>query len=387
MLRLLLSGICLAISCWPLSAQNKYWELSDQDLAQMVQQAEVIVEGKLGNKTSETCYKIAVTEIFQGPQKIITLVCTIPDEQAKAIGTENAYLFFIKKEKETFQLLTNTNAVLKSDLFLSSRLRKQAIKARIDKSDVVVLATVQELQEELVDKSIAVKAQCKATQTYKGTVAESFALRYVRVAKAVPPMVLLFQDLNYLFFLKRGQEPQTYELVNPYEGAYPERRAFVDEIKLATGGENPLDQKAGKDFLGLKAYSQVPTTLVPNEAWLVKVLLHNVSGAELVIYQQQIDAFVTFQVFDEAGKPVTAKALKREVPGKPEPDQFVKLGPEEYIVMPESDLQQYFTLAPGKYSLYVEFKLLDQYAGKEIGQNGWVGQIVSNKAEFQVLEK
>lgn len=379
-------SLWLLVACLGnLLAQSSQWELTQEDLDKAIRGCDTVVEGKLQNKDAGQV-KIRVSEVLQGPQKMASLLLPVTDEQATRLNNESMFLFFLNRSKDKYQLAAPL-AFLRGDLFLSDRVRKAALRWRIERCSAVVLATVSDIkEEEMADKSLQVTAQCKSMQTCKGIAPAAFIVRYQRIPKAVPPMVILFQDLTYLFFLNAGKEQGNYELINPYEGAYPERRSFVEEVKLLTRSDIPLDQEAGKEQQGIKLFAQMPENLGANEPAAARLLLQNVSGGELELYQQQLAAFILVHVYKEDGKPLPCK--KTDVPAIPalEVSHFVKLAAEEYVVLPDLDVRASYELSAGKYLIYVQVKLPEQYAGKQLGKNGWCGQVTSNKIELQVTE-
>jgi hypothetical protein len=383
--------VCLLLCCvfllWPLAAQSKQWELTQDELSKMVQGCDTIIEGKLQNKEADNVYKFRVSEVLQGPQKTASVLLALSSEQAGAVNAENVFILFLQKNNEKYQLFPSSQAIVKSDMFVSDRVRKEALKWRLERSAVVVLATVSEIkEEENSDKSLLVTVQCKTSQVCKGSLATNFIVRYQRVPKAVPPMAFLFQDLAYLFFLKAGQEKNYYELINPYEGAYPERRSFVEEIKLLTRVDFALDREAGQERKGSKLFAQMPAQVSRKESAMVKILLQNLSGGELEVCQQQLSFFTTIHMFSIDGKPLARKQGTLQNEPVSEQSHFVKLAAEDYIVIQDMNLGDTYELVPGQYIVYVQVNLPEKYSGKEFNKNGWSGQVTSNKIELQITE-
>ena len=196
--------------------------------------------------------------------------------------------------------------------------------------------------------------------------------------------MVLFKNLNYIFFLVRHDKQNLYRLSDPYEGAYLERRSLLNELKLVTRVENRFDQMAGKVVDGVRIIARLSKdTIKKGEAAIANLIIQNVSGQEKEIYHNQVSYFILFHIIDEYGNIVPSKYPRKNSIPPLEKKYFLKL---VYFTTPPFDLQEYCRLTPGKYNIYVEFHLPPEYIGQNLGKKGWAGKVMSNKLELTVTE-
>lgn len=441
-------------------------ELPQDELEKMVQGSEIIVEGKL-EKVEADLYRVGVSEIFQGLQRLKSLDLVLPPEQARLylfgvdkkyqgslsklsdelkqefyknghsldageiamktlkpdkewgivnkiklqsksdveylnkeyivvsgnrsldvympLNKDLGYILFLKRQGEKFALAPFPKSIVKSSIFVPGRVREAAIQWRSERSEAVVAATVCETKEEAEKDEIQVTARCKVLRSYKGTVPEEFEIRYRRIRQAFPPMVILFDNLSYVFFLKMPGDASYYQLINFYEGAYPEDRYLLKDLE--NQAKNRFDQAAGKEVGGLRNYARMQKAEIKkDEPAIAEVMLLNVSQEPIEIYHNQVAYFTLFHILDETGKALAARSPRVISVPPVHSRYFVKLDPGGYIVIPSFNLQDYCKLPAGNYSIYVEFHLPWEYAGKTIGKTAWSGKTMSNKLELTVTE-
>lgn len=369
-------------------AEPKYWELQQGELEKLVRDSDLVIQGKF---TKNTTVQVEIEEVLQGPQKvrIVTLKPSPSLEEHTAdMDPTRSYLCFLKKEDPGWvQCSTfSPQSILKSDLFLLSRVKKEIMNWRVERAHFVTLALVKSTQEVKDEKGdFQGTAECETVKNFKGEIPKIFSIKYLRLAKSSPPMVYLFDNMTYFFFLTKEEKGSSYSLMNPYEGAYSQRLSFLKDLKLVTGEENRFDEIAGQSVQGIRLFARLEKESVEGEEKApIHVLLQNEGEKEIEIYHNQFSYFLLLHVIDEDGKLVTTHYPKKNSVPTVHNRYFMKLAPKAYLLLPPLDIQQYCALKPGKYSIYVEYELPWEYAGKTIGKSAWSGKIMSNKIEITV---
>ena len=186
---MLLAIFCLAIA----HAQSNYWEFKQGELESMISQSDLIITGELVmHQQKSGMHTIRVVEVLRGPQRLKTIwlpQSTVPikpanpksmDPKLHYLTTDFTYIFFLKRQKDNYIPLPG-QSVLKQDIFLLSRIKKEVMKWRIDAVDHVVVATVEALQETPRNGSgIQVLAKCKKINSFKGEIPQEFIVQYYR---------------------------------------------------------------------------------------------------------------------------------------------------------------------------------------------------------------
>ncbi len=372
-------------------AQPKYWELQQGELEKIVRESDLIVIGTVSQHNKSQLH-IKIAEVLQGPQRLSRILCNMKpamEDEIKDIDTSREYLCFLKQENdyERFSLFS-PRSVLKNDLFLAGRVRKEVMKWKVERSDYIASGIVNSIKQTLTDKGdFNVIAQCTLQKNFKGELPATFEIEYVHAPKAYPIPSYLFENIDYVFFLKKLPGQEAYSMMNLYEGAYPQRLYFLKDIKLVTGVENRFDEVAGQTVKGIRVFARLQNeTVKKDESIIINVLLQNDSDKEIEIYQNQASYFILFHIIDDDGKILATKYPKKNSVPALQANYFMKLASKQYFFLPSFNLQEYCLLKEGKYSIYVEYDLPWEYSGKTIGKSAWTGKALSNKIEINISE-
>jgi hypothetical protein len=295
----------------------------------------------------------------------------------KLIKEDVSYIFFLEKKKDEYELLKNKKSILKSDIFLADRIEKEVMRWRIERADIVVLAKVTAKKKQEDGPNFI---ECKAIELFKGNTNPTFTMTYGKDLKT--PII---RSISYIFLLK--QQQGSYSLINSHEGArLASDYRYLEQIKIATKVENPLDKVAGKaEKSGLRASARVNRDIVQNDM-RVSVVVQNTSRKDQEIYYNStlMDYFTVFHIFDQSGKKISVKYPRKSSVPSINARHFTPLKSNGFVLLPPFSLSQYVQLSSGKYTLYVEFHLPWEYAGESLGKEGWTGKIISNKVEIQI---
>jgi len=369
----------LGLLCLGWSQKN--WELKQEDLENMIQQSNLIVTGKIIEVPDTKALELKISEILLGGQiRRIPLTLT----NGRTFDPELNYIAFLKQNKNSFVPVGNLG-IIKSDLMLANRVRSQILKFKLENSSYVVLATITNLEETTNEQNIQVTVNCKTVVRYRGNLPEDFVIKYNRISGQQPAMLTLFNNLNYIFFLKgEANDPQ---LINLYDAALLEQAGLLRELKK-TAESNPWDSSAGVSVDGLALFAEADATFKVGDPIPLVVGLRNVTDNIIEIYHddEQLAYFVVFHLVNAENKIVpSAYRPSQDIPGEINKNNFLKLVANDEFLFPTFELQQYYNLVPGKYFVYVEYNLHYRYSGKSIGKAGWSGKVVSNAILIEIV--
>jgi hypothetical protein len=250
-----------------------------------------------------------------------------------------------------------------------------------------VLASVKEIEEIKNNDQMDVQAQCEVLQNLKGKLETPIFIKYTRTPNLNPPNVLLFQNLMYVFFLKKIDD-KWFTLINNYEGAYIESRSFINELKIATKNENRFDPLSGQEKQGLQIFARVESeTISQQNDVIIDIIIQNVGDNEIELYHNDhVGYFILFHLFDNQGNQISTQYPKKNSVPPIDKNYFVKLESGAYVTTPSFNLKEYCKLDMGQYTLYVEFHLPNEYSGQNLGKTGWANTIISNKITLNIVE-
>lgn len=380
-MKLQIWGFLIIFLVLGINAQPKYWELKQGELTVMTKKADIIAIGKFTEKNNGLL-KVKFSEILQGPQRIKK---TISIKSNRALKENRNYIFFLKNQGKYYVPLPY-QSILKNDMFLISRVKNEVMKWRVERSDLIVTASVINVKEiKMRDESYFVKAYCKPEKTFKGEKKKNFFVTYKRFTKAGISTVFLFEDMTYIFFLRSGKK--AYELINPYEGAYPNRLYITKTLRLVTNIENKYDQAAGKTNNGARIIARLSaSSFTKKDAPMIYLIIQNDSSNTMEMYHNNIPYFLLIHIFDEEGKIVPVKYPRKNSIPPIFKRYFMKLASKAYFMTSPINLHDYIRLGNGKYSIYIEYYLPNEYAGKTIGKKAWAGRVISNKIELEIKD-
>lgn len=84
------------------------------------------------------------------------------EEQIKEIDTNREYICFLKQENNYERFYTfSPRSILKNDLFLTGRVRKEVMKWKVERADYIVSGIVNSVKQTANDKGdFQVTAEC-----------------------------------------------------------------------------------------------------------------------------------------------------------------------------------------------------------------------------------
>ncbi len=364
----------------PKNADKKYWELKQEDLEKLIQESDLIVSGTI----VENKY-IKVEEVILGSQQHIKKVI-LSDIKGKTFDSELSYICFLKR-KETAFIAFSEYSFIKNDIFLMTRVRKEATKMRISESHYVVVASVNSVKEISTEEKIEVAAECQVMENLKGKLPEKFLVNYIRIPNSQPPTIFLFENLSYIFFIKRFND--TFQLLNSYDAAIGLRSQTLKEIKAITSVGSRFDEVAGQAVNGIQLVIQTEEKIALQKPVMLNIVLQNIIDKDIEIYHnsEQVHYFLLFHIIDAQGNLIAIEYPRKNSVPDLDKAHFLKLPGNDYCLFPPLNLQQYCKLSLGKYRIYVEYDLPWKYSGSSIGKSAWYGKVVSNCIDLDVVEQ
>lgn len=372
---ILLCGLLCSAFC------QRAWELKQEDLENMIQQSSLIVTGQIAENIETKALEIKVIETWFGGKIAKVPLAGI---NGRTYNPEYTYMAFLKSTKNGYTPVGNLG-IIKTDVMLSSRVYNQILKFRLNSSSYVVLATVLNIEEVAKDQEIEVTATCQVVTRYRGNLPDNFVVKYTRIPGSRQMMVTLFNNLNYVFFLKG--DANALQLANPYDGALLEKLNLLRELKKAVEG-NPWELEAEVPVDGLILLAEADTLFPVGSSIELFVSIRNTSSSPIEIYHndEQLAYFIVFHVINSENKIVASEyRAAQDIPNEVRKTDFLILkGPDEFS-FPTFNLQQYYpNLSPGKYLVYVEYNLNYRYSGKSIGKSGWSGKLISKAVPIEI---
>jgi len=342
---------------------EEYWELTQPQLEKYIQDSNLII---LGKKHQEN---IKIQEVLQGPQRIQTI--SIPSHVKLEMDRE--YILFLKTEDYSNCTLVSPKSIMKSDFFLLPRVKKAVMQHRMARTDQVVLARVEQIQETQQEENIIVHATCQTIKIFQGNLPEKFTIQFTIKEKAKPSQLYLFQNLLYVFFLKDTT------LINLYEGAYLERNDIVQTLQILTSVENQFIEQAGKTQQGVRLIARTQLETIPKgKPVLFHILLQKDSEQQIELYHNQPEQFITAHIINQDGELFSTKPIQESTP---EIGHYIQL--HSYVFFPFS-LDKYYEFQIGKYVIYIEYNVPKSYTGKQFQKTAWTGKLLSPKIEITI---
>ena len=105
---------------------------------------------------------------------------------------DREYILFLKTEDYSNCTLVSPKSIMKSDFFLLPRVKKAVMQHRMARSDQVVLARVEQIQETQQEENIIVHATCQTIKIFQGNLPEKFTIQFYNQRKA--------NHLNFIYF-------------------------------------------------------------------------------------------------------------------------------------------------------------------------------------------